>query len=104
MLTVNLALLLRKVRRLNAQFVYVEMLCSIRESHGGTVAIEEQEIIDASLTLARQGLYVEPTCAHAAAAFSKLIKTNVIDKSEDTVVILTGTGMKTTPFYEETLT
>ena len=81
----------------------VEMLCSIRESHGGTVAIEEQEIIDASLTLAQQGLYVEPTCAHAAAAFSKLIKTNVIDKSEDTVVILTGTGLKTTPFYEKTL-
>lgn len=81
----------------------VEMLRSLRESNGGTVAIEEQEIVDASLTLARQGLYVEPTCAHAAAAFSKLIETDVISKSDETVVILTGTGLKTTPFYEETL-
>jgi threonine synthase len=81
----------------------VEMLSAIRESHGGTVAIEEQEIIDASLTLAQQGLYVEPTCAHAAAAFSKLIETNVIGRSDETVVILTGTGLKTTPFYEKML-
>lgn len=80
-----------------------EMLRALRESNGGTVAIEEQEIIDASLTLARQGLYVEPSCAHAAAAFSKLIQTDVISKSDETVVILTGTGLKTTPFYEKAL-
>ena len=78
----------------------VQMLQSIRESNGGTIAIEEQEIVDASLKLAQQGLYVEPTCAHAAAAFSKLIETGTISKSDQTVVILTGTGLKTTPFYE----
>lgn len=81
----------------------VEILNAIRQSRGGTIAIEEQEIIDASLALAQQGLYVEPTCAHAAAAFSRLIKTKVISKSDETVVVLTGTGLKTTSFYEEAL-
>ena len=81
----------------------VQMLRAIRESNGATVAIEEQEIMDACLTLAQQGLYVEPTCAHAAAAFSRLIETGAIDKSDQTVVILTGTGLKTTPFYEAIL-
>ena len=64
----------------------------------------EHEIVDASLMLARQGLYVEPTSAHAAAAFSKLIQNETIGESDETVVILTGPGLKTTPFYEAKLT
>lgn len=78
----------------------LEMLHSLRESNGGTVAISEQEIVDTSLALARQGLYVEPTSAHAAAAFSKLIKNETISDADETVVILTGTGLKTTEFYQ----
>ncbi len=81
----------------------LEMLRCLRESNGGTVAISEHEIVDASLTLARQGLYVEPTSAHAAAAFSKLIQSESIGASDDTVVVLTGTGLKTSPFYEAAL-
>jgi threonine synthase len=78
----------------------IEMLQAIRESNGGTVAIEEDEIVAASVSLARQGVYVEPTSAHAAAGFVKLIRQGVIAESEETVVILTGTGLKTTAFYE----
>lgn len=76
-----------------------QMLRAIRESKGGTITIEEQEIVDASIKLASKGLYVEPTSAHAAAAFSKLIQSGSINKSDRTVVILTGTGLKTTSFY-----
>ena len=32
----------------------------------------EAEIAEASVALARGGVYVEPTCAQAAAAFAKL--------------------------------
>ena len=78
-----------------------EMLNAIRESGGGTIAIDETEIIEASLKLARQGLYTEPTSAHAAAALSRLIESGEINPSERTVVILTGTGLKTTQFYED---
>lgn len=81
----------------------VEMLNAVTESGGGTVAVDENEIIDASLKLARQGFYVEPTTAHAAAAISKLAESAAIKSSERTVVILTGTGLKTTQFYEDHL-
>ena len=81
----------------------LEMLHALRESNGGTVAIGEQEIAAASLMLARQGLYVEPTSAQAAAAFSSLIRDETISESDATVILLTGTGLKTTPFYEAKL-
>ena len=76
-----------------------EMLHALRETNGGTVTIEEAEIIDAGLKLARQGLYAEPTSAHAAAAFTKLSVENQISEDEETVVILTGSGLKATSFY-----
>lgn len=80
-----------------------EMLDALRESGGGTVAVDEQGIAAASLMLARQGLYVEPTSAQAAAACADLLESRTIKESEETVVILTGTGLKTTDFYENGL-
>jgi threonine synthase len=80
-----------------------EMLQTIRESNGGTVAVSEDDIIKASLSLARDGIYVEPTCAHAAAGFAKLVEGKAIVATDDTVVILTGTGLKTTQFYVDQL-
>ena len=76
---------------------------SVRQGRNllGTVAISEEEIVDASLKLAANGIYVEPTCAHAAAAFAQLSSDNRIDPGDETVVILTGTGLKATPFYAE---
>ena len=76
-----------------------EMLHALRDTNGSTVAIEESEIIKASLELARQGFYVEPTSAHAAAGFAKLVAENQIGEGEETVVILTGAGLKATSFY-----
>ena len=76
-----------------------EMLHALRDTNGSTVAIEESEIVNASLKLARQGFYVEPTSAHAAAAFAKLGAENQIGADEETVVILTGAGLKATSFY-----
>ena len=76
-----------------------EMLNALRESGGGTVAVEEDEIAEASLNLATSGLYVEPTSAHAAAAFVQLRADDRIDAGDETVVILTGTGLKATAFY-----
>jgi threonine synthase len=78
-----------------------EMLGALRQSGGGTVALYEQEIIDACLELAKRGLYAEPTSAHAAAGFAKLVDQELIDKSDETVVILTGTGLKAGSFYSE---
>jgi threonine synthase len=76
-----------------------EMLHVLRETNGNTAAIEETKIVDTALKLARKGIYVEPTCAHAASAFTKLSEQGQINDHEETVVILTGTGLKATSFY-----
>ncbi len=73
-----------------------EVLAALRRSRGATVAVSEAEIEKALFELARIGLYVEPTSALAAAAFSQLLERGVIQSSETTVLVLTGAGLKTT--------
>ena len=81
----------------------MECLTAMRESGGGAVMLSEAEIAEAALMLARRGVYVEPTCAQAAAAFGKLLAARKIAASESTVIVLTGTGLKATPRYAEML-
>ena len=78
-----------------------EMIKAVRETNGGTVLLSEEEIINASLKLARSGMYVEPTCAHAAAGMKRLVEDGTIQTTEETVVLLTGSGLKSTFFYAE---
>jgi threonine synthase len=80
-----------------------ECLRALRETEGGAVLLDEEDIAAASLALARTGIYVEPTCAQAAAAFGKLRDSGRIGAAETTVVVLTGTGLKSTPRYAEML-
>jgi threonine synthase len=74
-----------------------EVLAALRRSGGGTVAVSEEAIEAALHALARTGLYVEPTCALAAAALDDLTANGAIRADETTVVVLTGTGIKATP-------
>jgi threonine synthase len=71
-----------------------EIIAALRESDGGTIALTEDEIVAALRRLARQGLFAEPTSASGAAALDKLAGAGVIKPNENTVVILTGTGLK----------
>ncbi len=73
-----------------------EVLAALRRSGGRSVVVSESEIEAAHGELARTGLYVEPTCASAAAALSKLLDAGVVRPDETTVLILTGTGLKAT--------
>ena len=75
----------------------------LRQSGGGAVMLAEEEIAAATLALARTGIYVEPTCAQAAAAFEKLLAAGTIRADETTVIVLTGTGLKSTPRIAELL-
>lgn len=74
-----------------------EVLGALRETRGGAVTLTELEIAQATLDLARVGVYVEPTCAQASAAFGKLLETGTITPAQTTVLIMTGTGLKATP-------
>jgi threonine synthase len=79
------------------------VLAALRRSGGGTVAVSEPAIEAALMELARSGLYVEPTCAMAAAALTDLTARGAIRPEETTVVVLTGTGIKATPRIAELL-
>jgi threonine synthase len=78
-----------------------EVLGAIRRSGGRTVAVTEEEIAAALVELARLGLYVEPTCATVAAAFLNLMNDGIIKPGERTVLLLTGTGLKSTPRWAD---
>jgi threonine synthase len=80
-----------------------ECIGVLRLSRGGAVMLSETEIGQACLDLARCGVYVEPTCAQAAAAFAKLLASGTINAGETTVVVLTGTGLKSTQRVAELL-
>ena len=73
-----------------------EVLAAVRRSSGATVAVSEVEIERALFELGSLGLYVEPTSAIAAAAFTKLLERGVIRPDETSVLVLTGSGLKTT--------
>jgi threonine synthase len=77
------------------------VLDAIRRSGGATIAVSEDEIRAALRRLAAIGLYVEPTCAGAAAAASRLIAAGRISPGETTIVLLTGTGLKASAFMTE---
>ncbi len=71
-----------------------EVLRAVRDSGGSIVAVTEDEIVSALGALARQGLYVEPTSAAAAAGLRLLLKDGAIAPDETTVLVLTGSGLK----------
>ena len=80
-----------------------EVVAALRSSGGGGVSLTEAEIETEVVALARQGLYVEPTCAQGTAAYAKLLRDGAIGAEELTVVVLTGTGLKATPRWADLL-
>ncbi len=80
-----------------------EVLGALKETRGGAVMLTEDEIAHATLDLAAIGLYVEPTCAQVAAAFGKLLGSGAINADQTTVLVLTGSGLKTTPTVAQLL-
>ena len=80
-----------------------EVLGTLRETRGGAVMLTEEEIGGATLDLARIGIYVEPTSAQASAAFRKLLAAGAITPEQTTVLVLTGSGLKTTTRIAELL-
>ena len=80
-----------------------EVLDAVRESGGAVVAVSEAEIVDALRDLARRGLYVEPTSATAAAGLTRLLASGAIRPDETTVLVLTGSGLKSSATTGELL-
>jgi threonine synthase len=71
------------------------MVKNLREANGDAVMVEEVEVLGAFKELARKGFFVEPSSAVAYAAYKKQLQKKEITKNDETVIILTGMGLKT---------
>ena len=71
------------------------MVEQLKVAKGDAVMIEEKETLEAFQELAGTGFFVEPSSAVAYAAYKKQLKSKEASKNDRTVVILTGTGLKT---------
>lgn len=71
-----------------------ETVAAVRRSGGAGTAVSEDEIRSAVRRLTRRGLYAEPTSAVAAAALDRFIADGTISGGQTTVVVLTGSGLK----------
>jgi len=72
------------------------MAKQLKAIDGDAVIVEESEILKAFKELARNGFFVEPSSAVAYAAYKKQLENKEASESDETVIILTGTGLKTT--------
>jgi len=74
-----------------------EMIMNVmKETDGGFEVVNERETREGIGTLAKQGIFVEPTSAVVVKALEKLTEKGVIGRDEKTVVVLSGSGLKAT--------
>ena len=71
------------------------LLRAIRETGGTCLVVQEDEILAAQAHLARQGIWVEPTSAAAAASLQVVLEQ--AGPNETIVLSLTGSGLKGKP-------
>ncbi|GAA3721024.1 threonine synthase [Gordonia hankookensis] len=71
-----------------------EAVAAVVDSGGSAVAVSDAEIRAAVAALTARGLYAEPTSAVAAAALDRFLTDGTIGPGDTTVVVLTGTGLK----------
>ncbi|MBI4277735.1 MAG: threonine synthase [Armatimonadetes bacterium] len=71
-----------------------EILEAVRATDGAVVTVTEDEIVRALRLLARRGMFVEPTAAAAPAAADRLLREGRLRAADETVVVLTGNGLK----------
>ena len=80
-----------------------QMVEAVRSTGGSAVAVPEEEIVRGLDLLCSRGLFVEPTSATAAAAYSRLRSSGWVRASETAVIILTGSGLKAASTVAELL-
>ncbi|MFB6110123.1 MAG: threonine synthase [Halodesulfurarchaeum sp.] len=68
---------------------------AMEESDGDSVAVSDQEILDAELELgSTEGLFTEPAAAAIIAGTEKAIERDIIEAGESVVVVSSGYGLK----------
>jgi threonine synthase len=75
------------------------MVKGLKEVKGDAVMVDENEIWQAFTELGRKGFFVEPSSAVAYAGYKKQLAHGEMPGDESAVIVLTGTGLKTTPVF-----
>ena len=71
-------------------------LRAVRSSGGAIVAVPEGAVADGILLLARtEGIFTETAGGVVVSALEQLVRTGVIDPGDETVLLITGVGLKT---------
>lgn len=78
-----------------------EVVDAVRASGGTIVAVPDEEIRAGLIELAGSGIFVEPTSALAVAALDRLLAAGAIERRETTVILLTGSGLKSATGWVE---
>lgn len=71
------------------------MLKGLKQGKGDAMIVDEDEIFNAFIELARNGFFVEPSSAVAYAGYKNQLQNRKVHDDDKTVIILTGTGLKT---------
>lgn len=76
-------------------------LHEVRATHGGFVAVSDQQILQAIQTLgSRAGIIAEPAGAAGYAALDAALDAGLLDAGERVVVLVTGSGLKTPQYLQ----
>jgi threonine synthase len=68
---------------------------SMKESGGTAVKVKDSEVLEAMTLLARtEGVFAEPAAASTIAGLKRLIDQGEVDRSEEVVCVVTGSGLK----------
>ncbi|ARS90120.1 pyridoxal-phosphate dependent enzyme [Natrarchaeobaculum aegyptiacum] len=81
--------------RIDAPARQEEILEAIETTDGDAIALGDDPVEATLDRLHRDGFYVEPTCAVAAAALERYREDGILAPGADVVVPLTGSGLKT---------
>lgn len=80
----------------------VYALRTIKRTEGVAIAVSDRDILEAIRDLAQmEGLFVEPGAAVTVAGLKKMIEEGLVDRDEEVVCLLTGSGLKTPTIIQE---
>jgi len=70
------------------------ILKAMKDSKGGMEIVSDNEVKEGLRTLAKQGIFIEPTSAVVVKAFGKFFRKGMVKTGGRNVMVLSGSGLK----------
>ena len=80
--------------KIGAPASWRKALREVRSSHGTVTAVSDEEIADARAVVGAEGIGCEPASAASLAGLRQLVRSGVVGRDEDVVLVLTGHLLK----------